>query len=139
MFSIPWYISLLQFVAGAFLANGVPHFVQGISGARFHTPFASPPGVGESSPVVNVLWGFFNLVIAFALRFEFAPKGADVVLEWVFVGLGALMMALFCAWHSDVCGRGFRGFCIPFPVTPSKASIQCSWLRLWIPACTGMT
>ena len=99
MFSIPWYISLLQFVAGAFLANGVPHFVQGISGARFHTPFASPPGVGESSPVVNVLWGFFNLVIAFALRFEFAPKGADVVLEWVFVGLGALMMALFCAWR----------------------------------------
>ena len=99
MFSIPWYIFLLQFVAGAFLANGVPHFVQGISGARFHTPFASPPGVGESSPVVNVLWGFLNLVIGFALLFEFAPKGADVVLEWVFVGLGALMMALFCAWH----------------------------------------
>ena len=32
MFSIPWYIFLLQFVAGLFLANGVPHFVQGISG-----------------------------------------------------------------------------------------------------------
>jgi hypothetical protein len=48
MFSIPWYIFLLQFVAGAFLANGVPHFVHGISGAWFQTPFASPPGVGES-------------------------------------------------------------------------------------------
>jgi hypothetical protein len=39
MFSIPWYIFLLQFVAGLFLANGVPHFVQGISGAWFQTPF----------------------------------------------------------------------------------------------------
>jgi hypothetical protein len=76
-----------------------PHFVQGISGAWFQTPFSSPPGIGESSPVVNVLWGFFNLVIGFALRFEFAPKGADAVLEWVFVGLGVLVIALFCAWH----------------------------------------
>jgi hypothetical protein len=48
MFSVPWYIFLLQFAAGLFLANGVPHFVQGISGHWFQTPFASPPGVGES-------------------------------------------------------------------------------------------
>ena len=61
MSSLPWYIYLLQFLAGMFLANGVPHFVQGISGHWFQTPFASPPGVGESSPVVNVLWGFLNL------------------------------------------------------------------------------
>ncbi len=27
MSSLPWYIYLLQFVAGLFLANGVPHFV----------------------------------------------------------------------------------------------------------------
>ncbi len=47
MFSLPWYIYLLQFVAGLLLANGVPHFVQGISGRWFPTPFASPPGVGE--------------------------------------------------------------------------------------------
>ena len=64
MFSVPWYIFLLQFAAGLFLANGVPHFVQGISGHWFQTPFASPPGVGESSPVVNVLWGFLNLAVA---------------------------------------------------------------------------
>jgi hypothetical protein len=99
MSSLPWYIYLLQFVAGLFLANGVPHFVQGISGHSFQTPFASPPGVGESSPMVNVLWGFFNLAVGFALLFEFAPKGADVVFEWVCFGLGALVMAVFCAWH----------------------------------------
>ena len=76
MLSIPWYIFLLQFVAGLFLANGVPHFVQGVSGQRFQTPFASPPGIGESSAIVNVLWGFFNLAVGFALLFAFAPKGA---------------------------------------------------------------
>ena len=27
MFGPPWYIYLLQFAAGLFLANGVPHFV----------------------------------------------------------------------------------------------------------------
>jgi hypothetical protein len=75
MFNIPWYIYLLQFVAGVFLANGVPHFVQGISGHWFQSPFASPPGIGESSPVVNVLWGFLNLAVGFALLFKFAPKG----------------------------------------------------------------
>ena len=133
MFTIPWYIFLLQLVAGLFLANGVPHFVQGISGAWFQTPFASPPGVGESSPVVNVLWGFLNLAVGFALLFEFAPKGADVVLEWVFVGLGALVMALFCAWNFGRVRAGRnRSECHAraggHPVLPR-----------WIPACAGMT
>jgi hypothetical protein len=75
MFSIPWYIFLVQFVAGAFLANGVPHFVQGISGAWFQTPFASPPGIGESSPVVNVLWEFLNLVTASRFCLNLPRKG----------------------------------------------------------------
>src|SRR4249919_2816344 len=99
MLSLPWYIYLLQFFSGLLLANGVPHFVQGISGAWFQTPFASPPGVGESSPVVNVLWGFLNLATGFALLFEFSPQGADVVLEWVLVSLGLLVTSIFCAWH----------------------------------------
>jgi hypothetical protein len=42
------------FFAGAFLANFVPHFVHGISGDRFPTPFANPPGKGLSSPTLNV-------------------------------------------------------------------------------------
>jgi hypothetical protein len=99
MFDLPLHIFLLQFVSGLFLANGVPHFVQGISGHWFQTPLASPPGVGESSPVVNVLWGFANLAVGFALLWSFWPKGADVVAEWTLVGLGVLLSALFLAWH----------------------------------------
>src|SRR6202042_857335 len=108
MFSIPWYIFLLQFVAGLFLANGVPHFVQGISGAWFQTPFASPPGVGESSPVVNVLWGFLNLAAGFALLFAFWPKGSGVVAEWSLVALGALVMAVALARHFGRVRSGGR-------------------------------
>jgi len=96
---MPWYIYLLQFVGGLVFANGVPHFVQGISGNRFQSPFASPPGVGESSPVVNVLWGFGNLAVGFAILWSFVPKGSDVVLEWVAVGLGLLVAAIMLARH----------------------------------------
>jgi hypothetical protein len=58
---MPWYAHVAYFFAGAFLVNAVPHFVSGVCGRRFPTPFASPPGKGESSPIVNVLWGAINL------------------------------------------------------------------------------
>jgi hypothetical protein len=99
MYDLPWYIYLLQFISGLFLANGVPHFVQGISGHWFQSPFASPPGIGESSPVTNVLWGFLNLAIGFVLLWSFAPKGINVVAEWAIVGLGVLIAAVLLARH----------------------------------------
>jgi hypothetical protein len=99
MLDLPWYADLLEFVSGLLLANGVPHFVNGISGRWFQTPFASPPGVGESSPVVNVLWGFLNLAAGLALLLAFAPKESGAVTEWSLVGLGSLVMALALARH----------------------------------------
>jgi hypothetical protein len=65
--AMKWYHYIACFFAGAFLANVVPHFVQGISGNSFPTPFANPPGKGLSSPTVNVLWALFNLVIGYVL------------------------------------------------------------------------
>ena len=62
-----WYNYLACFFAGAFLANAVPHFVRGISGDRFPTPFAHPPGRGLSSPTVNVAWAWLNLVVGYVL------------------------------------------------------------------------
>jgi hypothetical protein len=93
---VPWYFYLLEFLSGAFLANGVPHFVHGISGARFQTPFAKPPGVGESSPLVNALWGFGNLVAGLVLLHCFWPVGA---LGWVVEGAGALGISVQLALH----------------------------------------
>src|SRR3954462_2872056 len=55
------------FFGGLFLANFFPHFIAGMSGARFYTPFATPPFRGLSSPVVNMLYALFNLALAYAL------------------------------------------------------------------------
>ena len=62
-----WYNYLACFFAGFFLANTVPHFVHGISGDSFPTPFANPPGKGLSSPLVNSLWALFNLAVGYLL------------------------------------------------------------------------
>jgi hypothetical protein len=62
-----WYNYIACFLAGASLSNVVPHFVHGISGDRFPTPFADPPGKGLSSPTMNVVWALVNLVVGFFL------------------------------------------------------------------------
>jgi hypothetical protein len=62
-----WYNYVACFFAGAFLANVVPHFFHGISGDRFPTPFAKPPGRGLSSPTINVVWSWVNLVAGYVL------------------------------------------------------------------------
>ncbi|HEY6834242.1 MAG TPA: hypothetical protein VI251_17345 [Pseudolabrys sp.] len=95
-----WYAYVAVFFAGAFAANGVPHFVQGICGNRFQTPFASPPGVGESSAIVNVVWGWVNFVVAGVLLHYFAPTVIRTPILFGLVGaLGALLMALYLAHH----------------------------------------
>jgi hypothetical protein len=62
-----WYNYIACFFAGMFFANVVPHFVHGVSGDRFPTPFAHPPGKGLSSPTVNVVWALVNLVVGYVL------------------------------------------------------------------------
>jgi len=48
-----WYAYAAYFFGGAFLVNAVPHFVDGVSGRRFQTPFASPPGRQGTEQVVT--------------------------------------------------------------------------------------
>jgi hypothetical protein len=62
-----WYHYFACFFAGLFLTNALPHFMHGISGNRFPTPFAKPPGKGLSSPTTNVLWALVNLIIGYIL------------------------------------------------------------------------
>ena len=68
-----------QFFAGAFICNCIPHLCAGLQGTPFPTPFAKPRGVGESSPLVNFLWGALNLAIGVAL---FARRPAAPGLNW---------------------------------------------------------
>jgi hypothetical protein len=55
------------FFAGAFLCNCIPHLAAGLQGMSFPTPFAKPRGIGNSSPLVNFLWGVFNLCVGLYL------------------------------------------------------------------------
>jgi hypothetical protein len=62
-----WYHGIAYFFGGLFLANAIPHWVCGAMGRPFQSPFATPPGQGNSSSTVNVLWGAFNLAIGYFL------------------------------------------------------------------------
>jgi hypothetical protein len=96
---MPWYYYLAYFFAGAFLANSVPHLVQGMCGNKFQSPFASPPGVGESSAIVNVIWGWFNFIAGGALLRIFLPPLPPPVGSLIAAALGALVLAVWLAHH----------------------------------------
>jgi hypothetical protein len=86
-----WYQYGACLFAGAFAANVVPHFVYGICGDRFPTPFAKPPGKGLSSPTVNVVWALFNMVAAYLLfRAGKVASGGDAAVVVFFLGIAAL-------------------------------------------------
>ena len=87
------------FFAGAFFTNAVPHIVQGVCGNRFPTPFASPPGRGNSSPEINVLWGFFNVAAGGVLLYAFLPQLPPPWALCAVALIGGLVMALYLARH----------------------------------------
>lgn len=91
-----WLEYIAYFFGGAFVANAIPHFVSGLMGRAFQSPFAKPPGQGLSSSTVNLLWGFFNFVVAYVLIVRI---GTFDVRSWdcVAAGLGALVMGLMLA------------------------------------------
>jgi len=60
---LKWYHYVAIFLAGVFLVNAIPHFIHGVSGQQFPTPFADPPGQGMSSATLNVVWGLANMLI----------------------------------------------------------------------------
>ena len=90
---------LAYFAAGAFLANGIPHLVNGISGRRFQSPFASPPGIGESSPLINVTWGMANLILGYILVFGVGNFESGFSWDILVLMVGFICMALILAWH----------------------------------------
>jgi hypothetical protein len=90
-----WYNYVACFFAGAFLANVVPHFFHGISGDRFPTPFARPPGKGLSSPTVNVLWSLVNLILGYVLfRVSRISNENKLSLLVFLAGIGAISLIL---------------------------------------------
>jgi hypothetical protein len=101
-----WYHHVAYFFGGAFLVNAIPHFVSGVTGHPFQSPFATPPGQGLSTATVNVLWGYFNLVIAYLLLCRVGKFDLRRTIHVVVAGLGGLLMALMLAY---AFGRFYGG------------------------------
>src|SRR6195256_945101 len=92
-----WLHLISYLFGGSFLCNSIPHFVSGVMGEPFQSPFAKPPGEGLSSSTVNVLWGFFNLVIGYLLVCRVGDFDLRATDDAISLGLGALLMGILMA------------------------------------------
>lgn len=94
-----WLDLVSYFFGGLFLANAIPHLASGMMGRPFQSPFATPRGEGLSSSTVNVLWGFFNLVVSYLLICRVGNFDLRTTADVIPLGLGMILLALFCARH----------------------------------------
>jgi hypothetical protein len=94
-----WLHLVSYFFGGIFLANAVPHFVSGIMGRPFQSPFATPPGKGLSSSTVNVLWGFFNTVAGYLLVVRVGNFDLRSISDVLALAVGALLIGVLMARH----------------------------------------
>jgi hypothetical protein len=94
-----WLNLVSYFFGGIFLANAIPHFISGVLGRPFQSPFAKPRGEGLSSSTVNVVWGFFNAVIGYLLVLRVGDFDVRSTIDVAVLGLGALLISLFAARH----------------------------------------
>ncbi len=92
-----WQHGVAYFFGGVFLANFCPHFLAGVSGRAFPTPFANPPFRGPSSPTVNIVWGLLNLAVAYVLLVVVGGlelrRVADVAVAATGFGLASFLIA----------------------------------------------
>lgn len=96
---MPWTDWLSCFFGAAFLVNAIPHLAKGTVGEKFPTVFSSPPGIGLSSPLINVLWGLTNIAAAYGLlswAVTFEPHRADHIIPAAF---GAIVIGVYLASH----------------------------------------
>jgi hypothetical protein len=94
-----WLHLVSYFFGGMFASNAVPHYVAGVMGRPFQSPFANPPGKGLSSATVNVLWGLLNAVIAGLLVLHVGTFDLRDTPHVLAFGLGALILSVFTARH----------------------------------------
>jgi hypothetical protein len=94
-----WLNLVSYFCGGLFVCNAIPHTCAGLMGQSFQSPFATPRGEGLSSSTVNVLWGFFNLVVAYVLICRVGDFDLHSSADVVALGLGFLLIGVFVARH----------------------------------------
>jgi hypothetical protein len=86
-----WRLYVFSVLAGLFAANGVPHFIKGGMGQKHQTPFGK-----NSSAVVNLCWGWINLVVA-AIFLYFGHVRTHEYRAFALFAVAALIMSIFNA------------------------------------------
>jgi hypothetical protein len=86
------------FFSGMLLCNCIPHLAAGLMGWPFPSPFAKPPGKGDSYPLTNFLWGFLNLALGIVL-FSWSYTTLGFVSGLVISGLGFLLCGIPISLH----------------------------------------
>jgi len=109
-----WHDGGALFIGGAFLANFFPHFVTGVTRRSFPSPFAKPPFRGLSSPAVNVIWGLFNLAVAYVLLVLVANVDLRGIGE---AGVSAIRARF--SRHCTLCDETAERFSVASPVSSS--------------------
>jgi hypothetical protein len=103
---VNWLHLVSYFFGGLFFANAIPHYVSGVMGRPFQSPFAKPPGEGLSSTTVNVLWGVFNALVGYLLVLRVGYFDLRSTSHVVSLAAGALLISIFSARHF---GRFYHG------------------------------
>ncbi len=83
-----WQLYVFSFLSGLLITNGVPHFIKGVTGQKNQTPFGKP-----SSAIINVLWGWVNLVVG-AMLLHFANVHTYDYLAVALFAVASLLKAL---------------------------------------------
>lgn len=86
-----WQLYVFSFLAGVVGANGIPHFIKGITGEKHQVPFS-----GSASATTNVAWGWVNLVVA-GLLLYWGHVHAHLLRAFALVAIGGLLMGLLLA------------------------------------------
>ena len=94
-----WLHFVSYLFSGFSLYNAIPHFLSGVIGRPFQSPFATPPGQGLSCSIIDVLWGFYNLGIAHLLLCRVGDDSLRSTVHAIALGAGFLVMGLFGARH----------------------------------------
>jgi hypothetical protein len=110
-----WYSYVSYFFGGLFLTNAIPHWVSGLMGRPFQSPFAKPSGEGLSSSTVNVLWGLFNAAIGYVLLCHVGAFDLHDPGDVGAAGLASVLISVFMARHfgrfnggNDPQGTGWK-------------------------------
>lgn len=105
-----WYEVIAHFFAGAFLANIIPHFVQGVTGRPFPSAFSRPMG-SDSSPFANVVWAAINAAIVAVLFWAVPipdpwPAASKIAIAAGFFLTGLALASYFGRLRRERAGRG---------------------------------